>query len=145
MQYMYYLCACNRGLFKNYYRYVLFRHSKNLIFYEIYFWFLLYIFFKKFRLNKYKKQICHKENKSFFLIYEKWPNCSFRSLLFLIYPQIFFLAEKWRTIERARRYVCKNLLNLDSQDSIRFGICQVAYKWRIIWEEFLPPIICKIL
>ena len=40
----------------------------------------------------------------------------------------FFLAEKWRTIERARRYVCKNLLNLDSQDSIRFGICQVAYK-----------------
>ena len=39
-----------------------------------------------------------------------------------------FLAGKWRTIERARRYVYKNLLNLDSQDSIRFGIYQVAYK-----------------
>ena len=39
-----------------------------------------------------------------------------------------FLAEKWRAIERARRYVSKNLINLDSQDSIRFGIYQVAYK-----------------
>ena len=40
----------------------------------------------------------------------------------------YFLAGKWRTIEHARRYVYKNLLNLDSQDSIRFGIYQVAYK-----------------
>ena len=27
-----------------------------------------------------------------------------------------FLAEKWGTLYRARRYVCKNLLNLDCQD-----------------------------
>ena len=39
-----------------------------------------------------------------------------------------FLAEKRGTLERARRYVCKNLLNLDGQDSICFGIFQVAYK-----------------
>ena len=57
----------------------------------------------------------------------------------------FFLLEKRVTLERARRYVWKNLLNLDCQDSIRFGIFQVAYKWRIIWEEFLYPILCKIL
>ena len=38
------------------------------------------------------------------------------------------LVQKWRTLERARRHVSKNLLNLDCQDSIRFGIFQVAYK-----------------
>ena len=54
-----------------------------------------------------------------------------------------FLVEKWGTLERARRYVCKNLLNLDCQDSIRFNIYQVANKGRIIWEEFLLPIFCK--
>ena len=39
-----------------------------------------------------------------------------------------FLVEKWGTLERARKYVFKNLLNLDCQGSIRFGIFQVAYK-----------------
>ena len=37
-----------------------------------------------------------------------------------------FLVKKWGKLERARRYVYKNLLNLDCQDSIRFGIFQVA-------------------
>ena len=36
-----------------------------------------------------------------------------------------FLVEKWGTLERARRYVCKNLLNLDCLDSIRFDIFQL--------------------
>ena len=31
------------------------------------------------------------------------------------------LVEKWETVERAMRYVCKNLLNLDCQDSICFA------------------------
>ena len=39
-----------------------------------------------------------------------------------------FLVDKWRTLEHVSRYVCKNLLNLDCQDSIRFCIYQVAYK-----------------
>ena len=40
-----------------------------------------------------------------------------------------FLAEKWGTLERARRYVSKNLkLNLDCQESIRFAIYQVSCK-----------------
>ena len=38
----------------------------------------------------------------------------------------YFLVEKWETLERERRYICKNLLNLDFQDSICFGIFQVA-------------------
>ena len=37
-----------------------------------------------------------------------------------------FSVEKWRTLERARRHVSKNLLNLNCQDSIRFDIFQVA-------------------
>ena len=39
-----------------------------------------------------------------------------------------FLVEKWGTSVGARRYTCKNLLNLDCQDSIRISIFQVAYK-----------------
>ena len=34
------------------------------------------------------------------------------------------LVEKWGTLERARRYVCKNLLNVDCQDSI----CSAFFK-----------------
>ena len=54
-----------------------------------------------------------------------------------------FLKEKWGTLERGRRYVCRKLLNLDCLDSSRFGIYQVAYSLRIIWEKFLLPIFCK--
>ena len=39
-----------------------------------------------------------------------------------------FLVEKWEMLERARRYLWKNLLHLDCQDSIRFNIYQVANK-----------------
>ena len=39
-----------------------------------------------------------------------------------------FLVEKWGRLDRASRYVYKNLLNLDCQDSIRFDIYQVAHK-----------------
>ena len=38
------------------------------------------------------------------------------------------LVETRGTLERARRYICKNLLNFDCQDSILFGIFQVTYK-----------------
>ena len=54
-----------------------------------------------------------------------------------------FLLEKRAALERAKRYVCKNLSNLDCQDSIRFGIFQVSYQWRIISEDFLYPILSK--
>ena len=39
-----------------------------------------------------------------------------------------FLVEKWGTLERAKMYVCKSLLDLDCQGSIRLGIFYVAYK-----------------
>ena len=37
-----------------------------------------------------------------------------------------FLVQKWGTLEVATRYDWKNLLNLGCQDSIHFGIFQVA-------------------
>ena len=54
--------------------------------------------------------MCYKENKS----------------LFLRRHEKFFLVEKWGTLERAWRYACRNLLNLDCQDSIHFDIFQVG-------------------
>ena len=39
-----------------------------------------------------------------------------------------FLVEKWGTLERAKRNVCKSLLDLDCQGSIRLGMFYVAYK-----------------
>ena len=39
-----------------------------------------------------------------------------------------FLVEEWGTLEDARKYVCNDVLNMDCQESIRFGIFQVAYK-----------------
>ena len=38
----------------------------------------------------------------------------------------FLFTDKWETLERASRYICKNLLNLDCQDTIHFGPFQVA-------------------
>ena len=63
---MYYLSAGNRGLFKSYYCYVLFLpFEKSFKYYEKCIYFYLCIFFKKnYFFNKYKKQMCYKENKS---------------------------------------------------------------------------------
>ena len=49
--------------------------------------------------------------------------------MFIIFDTITdsFLVEKRGTLERTRRHVCKNLLNLNCLGSIRFGIFQVAY------------------
>ena len=74
----------------------------------------IYSWKKKFLANKYKKQMCYKENKSlFFWRYEKWPNFSFKSLSIFDMVTDPISVEKWGTLERARRYVCKNLLNLN--------------------------------
>ena len=57
----------------------------------------------------------------YFWRHGKWQN--FRQKLF---QYDSFWVKKWGKLERARRYVYKNLLNLDCQDSIHFGIFQVA-------------------
>ena len=42
------------------------------------------------------------------------------------YNHRFFLSRKWETLEHLVRQVCKNVLSLDCQDSIHFGMFQVA-------------------
>ena len=105
--------ACNRGLFKSYYCYFLFLlFGKSGKYYEKHFKFHLYIFWKKNVLvNKYKKQMCH---MNLFLTFCKtFPK-------FAIFNMITYcsLVPKWGTLERAGRYVCKNIWNLNCQDSI---------------------------
>ena len=65
MQYLYYLCACNRDLLKSYYSYVLFCHSKSRsnIMKNVFDSISIY-FSKRFHLNKYKRLMCYQENKS---------------------------------------------------------------------------------
>ena len=40
----------------------------------------------------------------------------------------FLCSREMGKLKRVKRYVCKNLLNLDSQDSVRFDIYQITYK-----------------
>ena len=130
---MYYLSACNRGPFKSYYCYVLFLP------FEI----CLYVVEKNYLLTNIRNKCVIK--RIFFFFLTSWKMAKFFLQKFFIFNTIVdsFLEEKQGTVELARRYVCKNLLNLDCQDSTRCGIHQVAYKWRITYEEFLLPIFCK--
>ena len=93
--------------------------------------------------NIRNKYVIRNINLSFLAL---WKMVKIFKEMFVIFNMITnsFLVEKRGTLERAIKYVCKNLLYFDCQDSIRFGIYQVAYKWRIIWEEFLFLICCKI-
>ena len=71
--------------------------------------------------------MCYMENKSlFFRRHEKRPN--FFLQMFFMFNMITdsFLVKKWEAVERARRYACRNLLNLDCEGSIRFSIFQDA-------------------
>ena len=49
--------------------------------------------------------------------------------MFVVFNMItdYFLVEKRGTLEHAIKYVCKNILYFYCQESIRFGIYQVAY------------------
>ena len=72
--------------------------------------------------------MCYPENKSLFFGVMKMAKFFLRKFSIFIMITDSFLAEKWGTLERARSYVCKNLLNLDCQVSILFGIFQGTYK-----------------
>ena len=81
-----------------------------------------------FLVNKYEKQICYIENKSiFFDVMKNYQVFSSRFYNFQYFTDSFSVERRGK-LERGRRYVCKNLLSLDFQDSIRFGIFQAAYK-----------------
>ena len=70
----------------------------------------LYIFKKYSVFDKYKKQ--YVINLSFLTL---WKMAKFFLQMFVVFNMITdsFLVEKRRTLKRARRYVCKNLLYFD--------------------------------
>ena len=90
----------------------------------------------------------YKESKSLFF------NVMKNSQIFLQKFDIFnmitdsFLVEKWGTLEPARKHVCKNLLNLDCQGSIRFGIFPSCLKMknhlgRVSFFHFLQNVLIE--
>ena len=59
------------------------------------------------------------------------PKFFLKTFVHFQYDHRFLFSKEMRNIRMckdAKRYVCKNLLNLDCQERIRFGIYQVAYK-----------------
>ena len=140
---MYYLSACNSELFKSCYCCFIFAIRKIL---------------QNSLLSNIRNK-CVKIKIKFFFLFSflsffflffltLWKMAKFFLQMLVIFNMITdsFLVEKWGTLKRARRCVCKNLLNLDCRGIIiHFGIYQVAHKWKIIWEDFRLPIFCKIL
>ena len=80
----------------------------------------IYSWNKIFLLTNVKNKCFMRKINLYFLKLSKMV----KFFLFVIFNMITdsFLVEKCRTLERTRRYVCKNLLNFDCQNSIRFGI-----------------------
>ena len=100
--------------------------------------------FKKISLltNVRNKEVVRKTN---FFFFTSWKMATFFLQKFVIFNTIpdSFLVEKWGTLERARRYLCKYLLNLDFQDSICFAFFKLL-KNEESFGEFFFPIFCKL-
>ena len=126
---MYHLSACNRDLFKRYYCYLLvFPFKTSFKYYEKGFSFHLCIFLKKFSfLRNIRNECVFRKINLYFLTSWKIAKLFLQKLITFSIITYSFLVEKFGKFEHVRRYVCKNLLNLDYQESIRFGIFQVSY------------------
>ena len=100
--------------------------------------------FKKisFLTNVRNKEVVRKTN---FYFFTSWKMALFFLQKFVIFNMIpdSFLVEKWGTLERERRYLCKYLLNLDFQDSICFAFFKLL-KNEESFGEFFFPIFCKL-
>ena len=113
-----------------------FCHSKNpSIFNSI----SIYYWKKGFLSKKYKKQMCYKEIYLYFLTSRKMAKFFLQKFVISNMITDYFLVEIWGTLERARRYVCKNLLNLNCQDSIYFDI----FKSRVFPSHFLQNVLIE--
>ena len=126
---MYHLSACNRDLFKRYYCYLLvFPFKTSFKYYEKGFSFHLCIFLKKVSfLTNIRNECVFRKINLYFLASWKTAKLFLQKLITSSIITDSFLVEKFGKFEHVRRYVCKNLLNLDYQESIRFGIFQVSY------------------
>ena len=105
----------------------------------------IYFWKTNFLVNKYKKQTCC--NKKISLLLKSWKMGIFFLQKVVIFNMITdsFLVEKWETLERARRYVSKNLLNLDCQDSICFAFFTLFKNRESFGKSFSFPFSAKCL
>ena len=140
---MYCLSAFNRDLFKSYDCCFISAIWKILQMLRTIFLIpCLHVLEKNFLDNKYKKQMSYKENKSpFFWRHEKWPHFSLKSFI----PSFSdsFLIEKSGKLERERRYVWKDLLNVDCQDSTCFAFLKLFKNEESFGKSFYFPFSTK--
>ena len=127
---MYYLSAFNRGLFKSYDCCFIFAiWNILLMLWKIFSIPSLYILEKIFLVNKYNKQASYKEKKYlFFWRHVIWPYFSLKSFI-----------PSQGILESATRYVCKELLNLDCQDSICFAFFKLFKNEESFGKSFYFP------
>ena len=136
---MFCLSACNRSMFKSYYCYVLFLPFKNLSnFMKSFFNSIsIYSWNKILLLTKIRSKCFIRKKNLYFLKLSKMAK--FFLQMFVIFNMITdsFLVEKCVTLERTRTYVCKNLLNLDYQNSICFGIIELLINEELLRKSFI--------
>ena len=106
--------------------------------------FTRYIFLKNAVLtNISNKYVIRKINLYFFDVMKNDQIFS-SNVCHFQYDHRFFFSREMGIIRMRKELRLQRLVYLVCQDSTRLGIYQVAYKWRIIWEEFLFPIFLKI-
>ena len=105
--YIYYLSACNRGLFKNYYCYVLFL--------------------------PFKKSLSITKNVFNPISIYSWKSISSLKIM------------RKKCLIRKIRYVCKNLLNLDYNDSIVLAFSQLLKNEEPFRKSFSFPFSANVL
>ena len=136
---MFCLSACNRSMFKSYYCYVLFLPFKNLSNFMKSFFNSIFIYSwnKILLLTKIRSKCFIRKKNLYFLKLSKMAK--FFLQMFVIFNMITdsFLVEKCVTLERTRTYVCKNLLNLDYQNSICFGIIELLINEELLRKSFI--------
>ena len=134
---MHYLSACNRDLFKSCYCYVLFlpnlSNIKNIFnSISIYYW-------KKVSLLTHMRNKCiMREINLYFLTL--WKMAKFFLQKFVVLNMIT-VSKEMGNIRKCKEIHLQKLIKF--RLSGKYSLWQVVYKWRIIWEEFLLPISCK--
>ena len=105
-----------------------------------------YIFLKKISLltNIRNKGVIRKINLFFFDVMKNdhifpWRVCHFQLSLCHFNHKDYLLVEKWGTLEHARRCPCKNLLNVDCQDSICFTFFKLFKNEHSFGKSFSFP------
>ena len=135
--YIFCLSACNRACLKVTIAMFYFCHSKNSSN-------IMKNIFDSISIYYCNKMLTNIRNKCFmrkinlqFLKLSKIPKCFLQ--MFVIFNMITdsSLVQKCGTLERARRYVCKNLLNLDYQNSIHFGIVKLLINEESLRKSFI--------